>query len=848
MESIEETDQFRSAFQFASETNHCIFLTGKAGTGKTTLLKYIRDNSFKQISVVAPTGVAAINAGGATIHSFFQLPFSPFVPPKDKNHVSREAGQLLASIKLNTARRNVMRQLELLIIDEISMVRCDVLDSIDVILRSVRHRHNQAFGGVQVMMVGDMYQLPPVVPEKEWSILSHHYTSPYFFDSDVMKEATPVYIELEKIYRQEEPVFIELLNKVRNNRMDDAAIGILNSRFKAFDNRDHSAIVLTTHNYIADDINAKELGKLSGTAKLYEAIVEGNFPEKSYPAESKLRLKVGARVMFLKNDPQRSVYNGKIGTVTALDSDLITVMGDGDTMTTRVSPETWDNVQYAHDKNTGTIREDVSGRFTQFPLRLAWAITIHKSQGLTFDKVVIDAAQAFAAGQVYVALSRCRSLEGIILRSRINPASFFNEASIVSFSNQRTPDEKLGPLLDKGKKEYLGNILLDLFRVTDIETQLKTLDKKFVEEKAHFINPDLGWAKPLINEVSDLGTVSLKFEKELHQILRVPQAIDHDTLDTRLQKASTYFSRKLTDVRKNLVQCPLVCESRPVSKEITELAEEVFTSLSFKIHLLGSCAAHFDLHQYTRQRHLFVLPEFTFNIYARNKKQQEKNVPNQELFLLLQELRDDICDEEGKPIFMVANRNALIDMCTYLPSDKQELMQIKGFGEVKARTVGPRFLEIINAYRDTHKLTPAIRPAITEPSRDAKPGKELSPDSKKISLDLYNGGKTIEAIATERNLTPGTIQGHLAQYIETGELQLEQLVDAGKLEEIRNLITLYPDPMSLTEFKEKCSEGISFFDLRCFRAAEKKKMNQSENESESERIVGTAMKVKSGIF
>ena len=407
---------YRLAEEFALHTGRSIYLTGKAGTGKTTFLRRLRSITRKQTAVVAPTGVAAINAGGVTMHSFFQLPFGPFVPtPAGRN-------QLIGQLHMQANRRRVLRELELLVIDEVSMVRADTLDMVDTILRHVRFRPAEPFGGVQVVFIGDLFQLSPVVTDQEWRILAPYYPTPYFFHSLAVRQQPPVHIELDHIFRQSNADFIRVLNEVRGNSLSPHGLALLQSRYDpAFTPPEGDTyITLTTHNYKADRINAAELDKLPGPPTRFHAQVKGEYPEKSYPAEATLELKEGAKVMFLKNDTEtpRRYFNGKIGVVEEMDDDGITIRCPGDDAPILVQRDTWRNIRYTTDPATQQIEEKELGTFTQYPLRLAWAITIHKSQGLTFDKAVIDADDAFAPGQVYVALSRCRSLEGLVLHLR----------------------------------------------------------------------------------------------------------------------------------------------------------------------------------------------------------------------------------------------------------------------------------------------------------------------------------------------------------------------------------------------------------------------------------------------
>ncbi len=424
--SIERNEVFDLAYRFVTETSENIFLTGKAGTGKTTFLKYLNENCSKNIIVAAPTGVAAINAGGVTLHSLFQLPFHPFLP------TAGNKSELLGKMKFNRQRQDLLRKMELLVIDEISMVRCDTMDAIDTILKSVRRKYDIPFGGVQLLCIGDLYQLPPVAQRHEWNILQEYYSSPFFFDSNVIREQMPLLIELTTIYRQKEDSFVNLLNKVRNNNMDADDFKDLHLRYQP-DFRpsiEEKYITLTSHNNQADLINSRELNKLLAASVTYEAIVEEDFPVNNYPAEGSLILKTGAQVMFLKNDViSKRYFNGKIGVVKSLKSDEIIVTCDGEDIF--VPQETWENSRYTLNRSDGKLEQETLGTFTQFPLRLAWAITIHKSQGLTFEKVMIDAGAAFSSGQVYVALSRCTSLDGIVLLSKIPSAAIYSNENVI---------------------------------------------------------------------------------------------------------------------------------------------------------------------------------------------------------------------------------------------------------------------------------------------------------------------------------------------------------------------------------------------------------------------------------
>ncbi len=539
---------FEIARNFIRQTARCIFLTGKAGTGKTTFLREIRQTTPKKTVVVAPTGVAAINAGGTTIHSFFQLPFSPFVPVAARS--SEELSDryaLLRNLRIEQEKRNLFRELDLLIIDEVSMVRCDVLDAIDVILRHFRRREHVPFGGVQVLLIGDLYQLPPVVQQSEWNILGEFYDSPFFFDARVMKEAEPIYIELKHIYRQSDPAFIALLNKIRNNEISGEEIELLNQRYVPdFDPQEQEGyITLTTHNAKADQINFDALDALPGETSMYAAEVEGDFPERNFPTERSLKLKPGAQVMFIKNDvgPVKRYYNGKLGKVKAVTPALIVEFPD-EGVELEVEKETWRNVRYSFNAVTGEVEEEVLGVFTQYGIRLAWAITIHKSQGLTFDNVVIDAGQAFAPGQVYVALSRCTSLEGIVLHSRISPYAIRTDHRVITFSRKERSLSELGPLLTAEQQQYELSKLLDVFDWSILSEELHEL-RIFLSERK---NIDREEAMQVVDDVAQVVTemndITTRFAMQLRGIAHKQE---FTLLVERVEAGVSYFSAAINE-------------------------------------------------------------------------------------------------------------------------------------------------------------------------------------------------------------------------------------------------------------------------------------------------------------
>lgn len=568
----EINEVFTLAEEFINRTSRSLFLTGKAGTGKTTFLRHICKTTSKNKVVLAPTGVAAIHCGGATLHSFFQLPFSPFVPEAQyfaepstdlSDHYS-----LLKNLRIDSEKRNIFRELELMIIDEVSMVRCDVLDAIDTILRHFRKRPHTPFGGVQVLFIGDLFQLPPVVPDEQWSILEKYYDGPFFFQARVMQQLDPLHLELKVIYRQRDQRFVNLLNRVRNNEVQRDDLELLNERFNpAFrPDREGDYITLTTHNYKADAINTEELAQLPGKEYHFKGEVEGNFSDRNFPTDLVLKLKEGAQIMFLRNDMERvkRYYNGKIGIVKEINDDsiIVTFPNEGHNEL-KVEKETWENIRYRFNPDTRRVEEEVLGTFTQYAIRLAWAVTIHKSQGLTFDRVIIDAGKSFAAGQVYVALSRCTTLEGIVLRSRIFSSSIITDERVLKFAEEEDVPETLSPVLEAEQKRYRLSVLLDIFNWERIDEALHAFEEQLQERTFKKKAEAESLSRLLLAESTDLQAVSGRFHNQLTTLFE-QYLLHHDysIVSNRIDAAIEYF----TDNIQRLLIAPLQ-EHKEIMKE-----------------------------------------------------------------------------------------------------------------------------------------------------------------------------------------------------------------------------------------------------------------------------------------
>lgn len=551
-----ENKELRTAWDFVENTGRSIFLTGKAGTGKTTFLKTIVERSRKRPIVVAPTGVAAINAGGVTIHSFFQLPFSPYVP----------GAKVESRFDFGREKRKIIASIDLLIIDEISMVRADLLDAIDNVLRRFRD-HNRPFGGVQLLMIGDLAQLTPVVTPEDEQVLKPYYDTPYFFGSKALRQIDYVTIQLEHVYRQQDTSFIEILNQIREGHPSQEVLDQLNSRclpstpsdWRGLSGAQHvstsresleGAIRLTTHNQLANYYNESELQKLPGRAFLYHAEVQGTFPDYAYPTAETLVLKQGAQVMFVKNDPSGAhrYYNGRIGRVMTAEQNRLTVFCEGDDEAIEVEPLEWENTRYTLNEKTREIEAEVQGTFKQLPLRLAWAITIHKSQGLTFDRAIIDANQSFAPGQVYVALSRLRSLEGLTLATPLSDRAIINDERVDNYIVQQEAEARRSieqlPLL---KQEYERYLLLQLFDFRPLLYQQETMVRIFAEFFYH--------SHASLKQLHDQALLDLRqhviavADKWQQKIQTMPfEALHSNDFLERVKRSAGYFADTLTNI------------------------------------------------------------------------------------------------------------------------------------------------------------------------------------------------------------------------------------------------------------------------------------------------------------
>ncbi|HMQ49887.1 MAG TPA: helix-turn-helix domain-containing protein [Saprospiraceae bacterium] len=801
---LADNPELQLAYEYVCYTNKNVFLTGKAGTGKTTFLHRIKRETYKRMAVVAPTGVAAINAGGMTIHSFFQMPFGPYIPGAQQDP-SRQR-------KFTTQKIRLIKSLDLLVIDEISMVRADLLDGIDEALRRYRDPA-KPFGGIQLLMIGDLHQLPPVVKDEEWDLLRMHYKTPYFFSSLALQQTEPIVVELKHIYRQSDTHFIDLLNQVRNNQMDESVLQTLNSRYDPdFQPEEKDAyIILTTHNASANQINSEKLAALKGQAFTFKAEIKGDFAAHAYPTDEALELKKGAQVMFVKNDPswEKLYYNGKIGQISHIDEeDVVVKCPDGEEI--RVIRTQWDNIKYNLDEQTKEVSEEIIGSFIQLPLRLAWAITIHKSQGLTFEKVMLDAAAAFAHGQVYVALSRCKSFEGLVLSSKIRPSSVRTDSKVKEYTKEaedKAPDENH---LIRSKAEYQQSLLQELFNLSFLKKSLERLNRLVLEHE-HKLHP--GTRKQLDTVADQLGPllpVAEKFELQIRHLCRsdeLPEA--NATLQERVKKACHWFLPKLEELTPAAEQIPVSSDNKQIRKDVGEALERLLLNLFIKTNCLREAQNGFSTSQYLR---ILADAELDFKVkqsHAPEPRKELLHTPNPELYTQLVAWRKEKAAELAVSLASVLPAQTILDLALKLPVSSKQLKAIPGIGKGRLKEYGEELLEMIRSYCQTKGIEMDEAGAFPE-ADDSKP---LKVDTKALTLELYQLGKNIEDIAKERGLSISTIEGHLSHYIEKGELDILNFIPKEEIEALLEYLETHPKPL-LGEMRVHFENKHSYGQLR----------------------------------
>ena len=695
-----------SIYDFAKDiilnTDTTLFVTGRAGTGKTTLLRYVAESSQKNTVVVAPTGIAAINAGGVTIHSFFKLPFAPFIPSVI------EAKKLIAGQKMRAEFRSVIRSVDMIIIDEVSMLRADILDAIDVVLRHYRNS-KFPFGGVQMVFFGDMYQLPPVCVNDEWFILKDYYSTPYFFSAKVFEKQEIVCLELDKIFRQKDEDFVEILNQVRNNNISKENFNRLNDRYNPdFDLENNpDFVVLTTHNAVSDDINESRLIDIDSKTFIFDAAIKGDFPEYLYPVEQQIVLKKGARVMFTANDhinPERLYYNGKMGTVVELEDNNVYVTCDGEDDPILVNYETWENNTFSYNRKENSVDVKTIGTFTQLPLRLAWAITIHKSQGLTFQKVAIDAANSFTSGQVYVALSRCTSLDGIVLLSPINSNSIMVDSRIQRFSKNNFNEDLLPDFVNRKKRDTLCNMLIKLFSFNLLEVSVLDLKGYVTEFRADFSDYTPQMVENILSIVQDLSDVGTRFAVQLRKITN---ANDFSLLNSRVNDAKKYFLQRLETLEKAMDITNVSTKKKERANKFSKFLNEVNKNLQETLFFLKNLDDDISVEQFYMLRHEFVVEKVNYNVYEEEKEDANEQTVDSELIAViyskLMAWRNNLAKELDIPSYLIFKKDTIMEMAQKMPDTKDKLLKINGVGKVKAGKYGQECIDIIKSVT-THTI------------------------------------------------------------------------------------------------------------------------------------------------
>lgn len=682
------------ARQLAENTGVNIFLTGRAGTGKTTFLRNLRASSSKRMVVTAPTGIAAINAGGVTLHSFFQLPFAPFAPAGD------ELPRSIPSRKFSKDKLSIIRSLDLLVIDEISMVRGDLLDAVDSVLRFCR-RSTLPFGGVQLLMIGDPQQLPPVVTEEDMAVIREYYQSPYFFESHALRRSGFVTVELQKVYRQNEGEFLDILNAMRDNNLTDAHLETLNARYSPEDSCGEGVIRLTTHNAAARRINEERLAAIPQPEHMFDADVEGVFPETSFPADSSLRLKEGAQVMFIRNDStgQRRYYNGLIGKIVSIDADAIMVDTPDDLI--KVAREEWDNNRYVIDPETREIKETREGSFRQYPLRLAWAITIHKSQGLTFDKAVIDASRSFAHGQAYVALSRCRSLDGLALSAPLSRDAVICDPVVAAFTRQYRALQPSPENLEAYKADYTLSALGELLNLRPLYDALCDY-RRVVDEAFSNLYPqlcaDYGVCAAMTRD--SMAGVAARFLCQLRADNRqVEQLLADSAVALRIANGMKYFLDKISEIAAILCRTPENCDNKEVSARLSARRADLEDRLRLHTAMFRLFSAEpFSAAAFTAEKGK-VMSKFDSDSSNRAKRRKDRHtvadeVSNPLLFERLCEWRRRECEIRGVKGFQILSTRALKEIAETKPTDLRSLLRVAGIGKKKAQDFGGAILQI----------------------------------------------------------------------------------------------------------------------------------------------------------
>lgn len=798
------------AFSFLSDTDVNVFLTGKAGTGKTTFLRSLSERLLKEYIVTAPTGVAAINAGGVTLHSLFQLPFSAVVV--DWNTIwkltAHERMEAIGVKQLRKDKRRLLQRIELLVIDEVSMLRADYLDAIDIVLRSVRGNWTP-FGGVQLLLIGDLYQLPPVVRDDEWAMLSRIYDTPFFFSSRGLADCGYVSVELQKVYRQSDRTFLSLLNAVREGEVDEQVIRALNARYPGHEVApERGRIVLTTHNAQADRINRNALERLDSKPYRFTAIVDGDFGEKLYPTEVELTLKLGAQVMFIRNDRQeiKRYYNGKIGEVTKLDEQTIEVtFPEGRSVS--VERDKWENIRYQLDETTQRVEQEILGTFTQYPLRLAWAITIHKSQGLTFDEVMIDGANAFASGQVYVALSRCRTLEGIVLSSPLDNRTVMTDMRVVAHNRGCQAQRPTPEYLRNARLHYERKLLLGLFDYSRECSLARQILYDVEQDALACSDAHRERIAQITPAIVDIDGVMQRFSEQLSTLLMhcLPLA-EHSQLQERVIKAVEYVLNLWDDGLLELVQQMHVDSEH---KRLFSQLEELQQLAVEKWQCSKACVVGFSVERYSTAR-----------VLARMEREKGGDralsfVTNISDFTLLrlEKWRSERALQDVVKPGQIMGRALMYNLAEQRPTTPMDLLAVPGVSDAFVEKYGRELRDIFESADADFRYAQEQRKAKRGAGGRSQSGGDKAPPTLEQTRSLIKSGLSFRKICERRSLKPSMIEGHVTKLLESEQVSIREVLPARAIQRIEKDYESYPDD-GLKERFERFGGKYSYAQLR----------------------------------
>ena len=790
------------AFNYLFFTGRNVFLTGKAGTGKTTFLKRLKEICPKRMIVTSPTGVAAVNAGGVTLHSFFQLPFGPQIPG-----TFTEPDHRFSKVKID-----IIRSLQLLVIDEISMVRADLLDSVDTVLRRYRHS-SKPFGGVQLLLIGDMQQLSPVVRSEDEDILRPYYDTYYFFGSKAWQKTSYVCIELNQIFRQTDTSYIDLLNAIRNGKADKNTLDKLNTRYipNYAPAKDDDVVTLVTTNAQADRINSLHLLELDTEKRTFNAEISGDFPESSFPVDRNITFKAGSVVMFLKNDTgfERRFYNGKIGRIVGFDSDGVIVKCKGDSEDICVKPMRWENAKYTVDPKTKEIKEEVAGTFTQIPLKTAWAVTIHKSQGLTFDNLLLNAHNSFAHGQVYVALSRCRTLEGLILLQPLQASDVISDPTINTFAEnveQNMPDNAT---LVNDRRAYFFDLVAEMFDFKQLHAAVQGLQRAVSEAGSSFVGN-----KAVLDGVdskifAEMMTVAEKFTAVINaKYANSPDPEKESDLTDRISKGCVYYKQKIDAYIKPIAESfSFDCDDKTKAKRIRDHFDEFGNIYKIKNGCICALQDGFAIKKYLETKAKLSMSDDNPTILKPpSSGATSSGSKNPELYKMLSEWRLEASKSTGLEPKEIISAKTLLTISNDIPSEYKQLIKTKGMGGHKGKAFGKSLFDVIVNYRRM-KGMPVSQLALEEAAFE-------SMSSEEKTVTMFEDGCDVEEIAAKRGLAHSTVIGHLERFVASGRIPADAIIDSKVYDDICEFLAENPKLTGIGEVRAGLGEKYSWDEIR----------------------------------